>query len=87
MRWSSWVRTHHCSEKQENIYCLLANYTWRKQNFCAISLLEFVSKRPISRLPGRTFLASLIVACVCYFYAENHINLFLVIASHSSNFG
>ena len=40
--------------KNEDIHptcfsCSLANYTWSEQHFCAISLVEFLSKRRVSK--------------------------------------
>ena len=41
------LKERRYSPKTCLFFCSLANYIWSEQNVCAVSLLEFVSKRPV----------------------------------------
>ena len=47
--WRTWLNERRIFTQTKCFSCSIANFTWTDRNFCAISLLEFVSKRLVSK--------------------------------------
>ena len=45
----TWLKERRIFTQTKCFSCSIANFTWSDRNFCAISLLEFVSKRLVSK--------------------------------------
>ena len=62
--------------------CSSANFTWSERNFCAISLLEFVSKRPVSLLPYPLQPWKVMFCCLPWYFWEQKLRQYILLAFH-----
>ena len=62
--------------------CSPANFPRRERNFCAISLLEFLSKRPVSLLPYPLQPWKVMFCCLPWYFWEQKWRQYILLAFH-----